>query len=128
VRPDNQGRAAARDHGLRLAHGGLITFLDIDDIWANDRTAKPLAAFAGRPELDMCKTHAQNSWAPELEHNRGRLEGEESTQPQPGQVCQCLMARRTVFDRVGVFDEKLRVSEDTDWLWRAERGRSSKRS
>jgi glycosyltransferase involved in cell wall biosynthesis len=120
VSQDNRGPASARNHGLRLAGGELVAFLDADDIWAPDKTARQCAALAELPEVGICITHVQNFWAPELQHEQVGLD-QRYTDPHPGYVCQCLMARRTVFDRVGVFDESLRVSEDTDWFTRAER-------
>ena len=117
---ENRGPAAARNRGLRLATGELITFLDADDLWVTDKTARQSDAFAATPELSICIAHAQNFWAPELQHERAHLD-QRYADPHPGYVCQCLMARREVFDRVGLFDESLRVSEDTDWFARAER-------
>jgi hypothetical protein len=38
--------------------------------------------------------------------------------PQHGQV-PTLVARRTVFDRVGLFDSAFEIGEDTDWFARA---------
>ncbi len=120
VHQENRGPAAARNHGLRLATGDLITFLDADDVWAPEKTARQCEALANGPELSICITHAQNFWQPELAHEREHLD-QRYAEPHPGYVCQCLMARRGVFDRIGVFDESLRVSEDTDWFARAER-------
>lgn len=44
-----QGPAAARNAGAAAAHGALLAFLDHDDLWPVDRTAKLLEALAAHP-------------------------------------------------------------------------------
>ena len=46
----NAGPSAARNHGLRLAQGEYIQFLDADDWFPSERFEKMLAAYAGVEE------------------------------------------------------------------------------
>jgi len=57
----------------------------------------------------------------ELAHRREQMRNQHFVKPMPGNVCQCLLARRSVFDAVGRFDEGKRLGEDTDWFMRAMR-------
>lgn len=53
LRQENRGPAAARNAGLRIASGDLVAFLDDDDVWHPEKTARQLAVFSSRPEIDL---------------------------------------------------------------------------
>lgn len=53
VKQANQGPAAARNHGVALAQGEFIAFLDHDDIWNDRHLETLLAEFARCPNAAM---------------------------------------------------------------------------
>jgi glycosyltransferase involved in cell wall biosynthesis len=50
---ENQGVAAARNYGIKIAKGELIAFLDQDDLWLPDKLALQVACFDEHPELGI---------------------------------------------------------------------------
>jgi len=52
----NQGRAAARNHGMREATGDWIALLDADDWWFPEKIELQLKAAAARPEAVLVYT------------------------------------------------------------------------
>lgn len=121
VRQQNAGPANARNRGLSLAKGDFFSFLDADDLWRKDKLELQMRALDANPAAGMCVSHVQNFWIEELAAERDRLRDHPFAKPVVGYVCQCLLARRSVFDTVGGFNEAFRLSEDTDWYLRAER-------
>jgi glycosyltransferase involved in cell wall biosynthesis len=119
VRQSKSGAPTARNLGLSLARGGFVGFLDADDLWHPEKLARQLECLAARPELDLCVTHVQNFWIPELTQEAERFRDHRLTRPVPGYVTQTLLARRALFDRVGPFNTALQHGDAQDWFLRA---------
>jgi glycosyltransferase involved in cell wall biosynthesis len=122
----NAGQTIAKNNGLRLCHGRFIGFCDGDDYWPLDKFERQLAHFADDPELGVVYGNTQH-----IDHD-GNLIG-------PSDVAHCydfcesgwitpelfadnfvpfgsVLVKRECFEKLGGFDEKLRMGIDWD-LW-----------
>jgi glycosyltransferase involved in cell wall biosynthesis len=120
--PVNQGASAARNAALKLAKGDLIAFLDSDDEWLPGKFAAQIKFLEEHPEVGLCGSgHLLMSrhggkipypgnnpadWRREL-HSAESFHGASTS-----------LVRREVLESIGLFDERLRVLEDWDWLLR----------
>ncbi len=111
----NAGCTTARNHGFRLAKGDFISMLDADDIWEFDKTARQLAVFSSRPELDACTTLIQNFWAADLQEEART--NPLLAVPQPG-VSSTFMCRNTAAARIGNLDPRYPDRDLQEWLIR----------
>ncbi|MCW5881063.1 MAG: glycosyltransferase family 2 protein [Anaerolineae bacterium] len=111
-----QGPAAARNHGLRMARGEIVAFLDADDVWPRGMLRRHVAYLKAHPAVDIAQGLIQqmrlDPAAP------GLVFGAASTPYQFIDLGSAVY-RRQVFERVGNFDAALWENEDTDWFFRA---------
>jgi glycosyltransferase involved in cell wall biosynthesis len=103
----NQGPAAARNRGIEQAQGGLIAFADADDLWPPAKLEFQLPYLISDPAVEIVMGRVQ------LLSETGLTESAFSVN------LGCAVIRKSVFDRVGLFDETMRYSEDVDWFMRA---------
>jgi glycosyltransferase involved in cell wall biosynthesis len=119
----NAGAGAARNRGLSETSGDLIAFLDADDRWSREKTELQLAHFARYPKAGLVsgsEWQIYPSGRPQRKLNRKATGAEivyplilvENTIGNPSLT----MVRRACFDRVGQFDEALRLGQDWD-MW-----------
>lgn len=117
LRLSHRGPAAARNSGIAVARGEFVTVLDSDDIWPVNRLSCQIGHLESHPEVGIVLGHTQffvNPGEPRPAHYPKLATGDSA----PGHAATTL-ARREVFDRIGVFDESLWLGEDIDWLARA---------
>ena len=113
----NKGPGAARNRGLQLARGDVIGFLDADDLWTPNIITRGLGSLISCPEADIVQGHVQ-----EITRSATDTTGmtyEYCSRPYPYINIGSAIYRKTVFDKVGGFDETMRFCEDYDWFLRA---------
>jgi glycosyltransferase involved in cell wall biosynthesis len=59
VRQRNQGPSVARNHGVEVAQGSFIAFLDADDLWLPDKLRLQMELFVNRPDVGLVYTNYQ---------------------------------------------------------------------
>lgn len=58
VSQPNAGAAAARNHGIEVARGEYLGFLDADDIWLREKVARQVSALEADPSLGVVQSGA----------------------------------------------------------------------
>lgn len=114
--PKNQGPAAARNAGIRLATGDWLGFVDSDDLWPKNKIASL------RRLLDSEKWDIVSGKIRYISKNKAPLPDlpyEDDSNRLHHVHLGALLAKKSVFDQGILFDETLRFGEDTDWWIRA---------
>jgi glycosyltransferase involved in cell wall biosynthesis len=116
VRQEHSRQTATRNRGLRESRGEYIAFLDADDLYRPRKLSTQLRHLRASPETEICLCTAENFWEPGLEDERERYLALGRSKATHTFVA--MLARRSVFDRVGPLDETQR-GDQIDWFVRA---------
>ncbi|MHC4680535.1 MAG: glycosyltransferase [Planctomycetota bacterium] len=125
-RQENRGLAATHNVGIKQSRGEFIIKLDCDDMMVPDFIAKHLQEFEKHPEADLI--YCDDCLIDEDSKPIRVIERPEYTDRKllirdlfrggfpvvPFRTC----IRRSVFDKIGFFDEELLVGEDYDMMRR----------
>ncbi len=123
---ENAGAASARNLAIKKSKGDFLITLDADDMIAPDFIAKHLQQFEKHPETDLvyCDDYlidedgkpTQVSERPEYPDRKSLIKDlfRYGCPIVPFRTC----IRKSVFDKIGFFDEDLLVGEDYDMMRR----------
>jgi len=122
IRQKNKGVSSARNKGIFSSSGRYIAFLDSDDIWLKGKLSTQLEFFESNPDALICQT--EEIW---LKNGRMVNPGKRHKKisgfffEKSLELCMvspsAVMMQRSLFDKVGLFDETLSACEDYDmWL------------
>lgn len=111
-----RGPGPARNVGIKHATGDVISFLDCDDMWPEYKLEKQLARMEAKPEVMIVSGRALYFIKQE----------EDGLQPDPDARTEeffhvhlgASIYRKTVFERLGGFDENFMYAEDVDLMLR----------
>lgn len=123
---DNRGPGATRNVGFRQASGEFIALLDGDDLWEPTKIEKQLQWFEDHPGCDFLFTR--------IGYFRVGADGTRVNAPSSSPIPEDLsllaltrgnfictssvMMRRSVLERVGLMEERLRRAQDYHWWLR----------
>lgn len=118
IQQKNQGVAAARNHGIEVAHGEFFAFLDQDDLWTPEKLKLQIDFFLNDPELGYSLTQQQFFLDPGASLPAWFRKELLST-VHTGWVLGTLVVRRSAFEQVGNFATGYSAASDGDWFFRA---------
>lgn len=117
----NQGVSAARNRGVKEGHGGLVAFLDADDVWLPLKLERQVGRFLDDPELGLihCGVEDINENGIALRSHLDGLEGRVAKEmllfrrPVILGGGSGLVIPRATFESLEGYD--LRLSTSADW-------------
>jgi glycosyltransferase involved in cell wall biosynthesis len=124
IKQENQGLPAARNAAIRNSSSEYMALLDSDDIWLPDRLAESLRYLESHPSVGI--SHSSVAFVDET----GKILQTFDTPQKHGEgmvapyiymrklqlPCPTVTFRRSCIEKVGLFDETMRATEDRD-LW-----------
>lgn len=113
----HSGISNAYNYGIAQARGDLLAFLSHDDLWAPDKLAVQTGYLAAHPECQYAVCRIRYFCEPDDAPPAG-FRPEWLAQEPVAYIMETLVARRSLFARIGLHRTDLASGGDTDWFAR----------
>ncbi len=118
LRQPDSGISNAYNFGIAQARGELIAFLSQDDLWTPDKLAVQVGHLQAHPDCQYVVCRIRSFLEPGDTPPSG-FRRELLDQTPVAYIMETLLARRNLFDTVGLHDAGLPTAGDVDWYARA---------
>lgn len=113
---EHGGISKARNRAVKAAKGKWIATLDSDDLWKEDKLQKQVDYLYAHPDCRIVFTKFRNfTDIPDDELDERQ---QELLQIVIDWCLPTALIDISLFDEIGLFDEVMEYSEDTDWVFR----------
>ncbi len=118
IRDGGRGLANARNMGIDVCRGELIAFLDYDDRWAPNKLKVQVEHLINNPKIQyvnaLVKLFLEPGYTLRLGYTKKSL-----NRAKVGRTPGTLVARKSLFDRIGRFSSDFVIGCDVEWFVRA---------
>lgn len=115
---ENSGVPVARNRGIKEAKGEFIAFSDQDDLWEPYKLTDQVNYLMEHPEMEYVISMRKTVLV-EGVHSPRWLKKELINSEKIDHSPSSLLARKSVFQKVGIFKPDLENASDVDWFFRA---------
>lgn len=117
IRQKDRGIPNAYNQGIETSKGKFISFISHDDIWKPDKLEKQINYMLEHPHIEFTITKAK--FFLEAGYNLPtNFKKELLNKGVVAYIMETLVTRKTLFQKVGVFDTSYPTGEDLDWFSR----------
>lgn len=113
------GIANAYNLGIDTAQGEFIAFFSHDDLWVTHKLKVQVNYLLNHPDVAYTIGKVKFFWDSEYTLPSS-LNPEPFAQDEPNRILEVLLARKTLFERIGKFNPEIAFSNDVDWWSRVE--------